>query len=218
MQFHKLSVPWQEVMHEVVLAYKSNCFPIGAIIFNEKLEVVARGRNSIHDYQEDQPVSLHELAHAEINALLQVSKFDFSGLEKYHLFTSLEPCIACFGAFVMSRIMTLSFGARDAFAGATEARDANGYVERRGNQISGPNAAIEGFQLALLTDFVCRKLPHDMKRVLGPWYSTSPTAVGVGIALSQGTDFYSFVKTQTTEETWDFVQKKLKVIHSCSAA
>lgn len=204
-----LSEPWQLVAGEMLNAWRHASFPIGAIIFDENWEIVARGRNTIHNCAQSQPISCHELAHAEINALWQVSKFRHEKIEGYSLLTSLEPCMLCFGAFVMSRIANLEFGARDEFAGATTARDEHGYTDRRAKIVGGPNREIETIQLVLLSEFIGRRLPHDVPRILPSWSKTSSVAVKVGIELAHDGTLFSSAVNLTDENIWDVVQHRL---------
>lgn len=209
-----LNEPWKLVADEMLDAWRHDSFPIGAVIFDESWGVVARGRNSIHTCAQSQPISCHELAHAEINALWQVSKFRHKRIEGYSLLTSLEPCMLCFGAFVMSRISNLEFGARDEFAGATTARDAHGYTDGRSKQIAGPICAFERFQLALLSEFISRRLPHDMPRILPSWAKTSPDAVRVGVELAQGEWLFSEANNLTDGNICDLVHQRLETDRS----
>jgi tRNA(adenine34) deaminase len=204
-----LSEPWQLVTNEMLISWRNDSFPIGAIIFDKNWGVVARGRNSIHNCAKSQPISCHELAHAEINAMWQVSKFRHENIESYSLLTSLEPCMLCFGAFVMSRIANLEFGARDEFAGATTALDAHGYTKGRFKQIKGPSGEFERFQLTLLAEFIGRRLPHDIPRILPSWRETSPVAVKVGIDFAHDESLFLLAEKLTDEEIWEHVHQRL---------
>jgi tRNA(adenine34) deaminase len=209
MCFAELRKPWQMVANVMLHSWRNGSFPIGAVIFDENWDVVARGQNSIHSCAESQPISCHELAHAEVNAMWQVSKFRHENIESYSLLTSLEPCMQCFGTFVMSRIGNLEFGASDEFAGATAARDANGYTEGRSKKVEGPKGEFEGIQLAFLTEFIVRKLPRDIPRILPSWRRTSSAAVKVGVELAHDGSFFKSASSLDDEIVWDQVHERL---------
>ena len=139
----------------------------------------------------------------------QVSKFRHENIESYSLLTSLEPCMQCFGTFIMSRIGNLEFGASDEFAGATTARDANGYTEGRSKKIEGPRGEFEKIQLAFLTEFIVRKLPSDIPRILPSWSRTSSAAVKVGIELAHAETFFSSANNLSDESIWNQVHQHL---------
>lgn len=92
---------------EAELAYERDEVPVGAIIVFED-RVIGRGHNLIE--------SMHDAtAHAEIIALSAAySHFNDWRLENCCLFSTLEPCVMCAGAAVLSRIKTIVYGAKDA--------------------------------------------------------------------------------------------------------
>ena len=58
-------------------------------------------------------------AHAEVVAIKKASQnINSWRLEGCTLYVTLEPCVMCIGAIVLSRIRRLVFGARDPKAGA----------------------------------------------------------------------------------------------------
>ena len=72
-----------------------------------ELRILAYGRNRINAAVAP-PGQLHGtvLAHAELNALAQLAA-DIPDRHSYTLYTSLEPCPMCLGAFYMSGVRTL---------------------------------------------------------------------------------------------------------------
>jgi tRNA(adenine34) deaminase len=93
-------------LREAQLAYEENEVPVGAIVVFEN-RVIGRGHN--------RTIALHDAtAHAEIIALSAAYEhFDDWRLENCYLFSTLEPCIMCSGAAVLSRIKTIVYGASD---------------------------------------------------------------------------------------------------------
>lgn len=80
--------------------------PIGAIVVH-KGEVIARG----HNMRESDQLPT---AHAEHIAITVASKYIGSWrLEDCTLYVTLEPCVMCAGAIVMSRVPHVVYGAKD---------------------------------------------------------------------------------------------------------
>ncbi|MCI2775182.1 tRNA adenosine(34) deaminase TadA [Staphylococcus petrasii] len=86
--------------------------PIGALIVKDD-EIIARAHNLRETAQ--QPT-----AHAEHIAIERASKVVGSWrLEDCTLYVTLEPCVMCAGAIVMSRIPKVVFGAMDPKGGCS---------------------------------------------------------------------------------------------------
>jgi tRNA(Arg) A34 adenosine deaminase TadA len=86
--------------------------PIGAVIVLDG-EVLATGRNRIHS-----PVA-HPGRHAEIEALGGIPEELIGRLPEMTCFTTLEPCLMCFGTLVLHEVGRVVFGAHDPVGGAT---------------------------------------------------------------------------------------------------
>jgi tRNA(adenine34) deaminase len=99
-------------LEEAEQAESAGEVPIGASIFDEQGELLARGQNRV--IRDSDPT-----AHAEIVAMRaagrRIGNYRLSGCT---LFVTLEPCAMCAGAMVHARIATLIFGAWDPKAGA----------------------------------------------------------------------------------------------------
>ncbi|MCE4994473.1 tRNA adenosine(34) deaminase TadA [Staphylococcus xylosus] len=80
--------------------------PIGAVIVKND-EIIARAHN-LRESKKD------PTAHAENLAIQKASKLLNSWrLEECQLYVTLEPCVMCAGAIVMSRIPHVIYGAKD---------------------------------------------------------------------------------------------------------
>ena len=97
---------------EAVSALDSADVPVGAVVVDERGQVVGRGRNRRE--AEHDPT-----AHAEVVALREAARSRGSWrLDGCTLVVTLEPCTMCAGAVGLSRVDRLVFGAYDDKAGA----------------------------------------------------------------------------------------------------
>ena len=100
-----------EALREARLALHTADVPVGAVVVVHGM-VVGRGRNQ-------REALADPTAHAEVLALRHAARHLGSWrLPEATLYVTLEPCIMCVGAAVLSRIQRLVFGCRDPKAGA----------------------------------------------------------------------------------------------------
>ena len=100
-------------VHELALqAERSGNLPIACVIA-EAGEVVAEGENRTLA-----PV-YHPGLHAEVEALRRVPCELWETASELTLYTSLEPCLMCFGAIILHGVGRVVFGAPDPLGGAT---------------------------------------------------------------------------------------------------
>ena len=86
--------------------------PVGAVIVDEGGNVIAQAAN-MREAQHD------PTAHAEILAIRWAAeRLGTWRLDKATLVVTLEPCVMCAGAIVLSRLSRVVFGAWDPKAGA----------------------------------------------------------------------------------------------------
>ena len=91
----------------------SDDVPVGAVIVDDKGEIIARGRN-------ERELSGDPTAHAEILAIREAAeKLGDWRLNGRTLVVTLEPCVMCAGAIQAARISRVVFGAWDEKVGAT---------------------------------------------------------------------------------------------------
>ena len=91
----------------------SDDVPVGAVIVDEKGEIIARGRN-------ERELSGDPTAHAEILAIREAAeKLGDWRLNGLTLVVTFEPCVMCAGAIQAARISRVVFGAWDEKVGAT---------------------------------------------------------------------------------------------------
>jgi tRNA(adenine34) deaminase len=91
----------------------SDDVPVGAVIVDDKGEIIARGRN-------ERELSGEPTAHAEILAIREAAeKLGNWRLNGMTLVVTLEPCVMCAGAIQAARINKVVFGAWDEKVGAS---------------------------------------------------------------------------------------------------
>jgi tRNA(adenine34) deaminase len=89
-------------------------FPVGCVIVS-KQDVVATGARTGSN-----SVSGNELDHAEMIALRQLNhSISGSNLAELTIFTTLEPCLMCYGALLIAGIHKIVYAYEDAMGGAT---------------------------------------------------------------------------------------------------
>ena len=94
-----------KALEQAQKAFDAGEVPIGAVVVNNKGEIVSSGYNMIESEKT-------QTAHAELLVLKDAAqkKGDWR-LEEFTLYVTLEPCSMCFAAISLSRIKTVVFGA-----------------------------------------------------------------------------------------------------------
>ncbi len=105
-------------MHRAIevalLAEREGNLPVGAVITLNDV-VRAEGKSAIWVPE------FEATRHAEIEALRAVSAEDWEYSDKMTLYTTLEPCMMCFGSILLHRIGKVVFGSTDSFGGVGSA-------------------------------------------------------------------------------------------------
>jgi tRNA(adenine34) deaminase len=98
---------------ELALEAESNGnLPVGAVLVLDD-EVIAEGASAIVTPQ------FHPGRHAETEALARVDITLWTRAREMTCYTTLEPCVMCFGALLLHGVGTVVFGARDPQGGAS---------------------------------------------------------------------------------------------------
>ncbi len=102
-----------EALKEAKKAFEKKEVPVGAVIVHNS-KIIAKAHNQIE--------MLHDAtAHAEMIAITQAAEYlNNWRLNDAEIFVTIEPCIMCCGAIVLSRIKRLYYGARDPKMGGVE--------------------------------------------------------------------------------------------------
>ncbi len=98
-------------LEEANLAFEEKEVPIGAVMVHEK-RVLAKAHNKVEAFKD-------ATCHAEIFCIKEAAKIlgDFRLVETT-LYVTLEPCIMCLGASILSRVGTIVWGCSDKRHGA----------------------------------------------------------------------------------------------------
>lgn len=111
----ELELPWQLALDEAWRSWCAGSAGVGCVIVDDHGDVVARGRNRMMEGRGDAGAALAgtPLAHAEMNALAELSVAIGSGFGGHRLYTTFEPCLMCASAIVQVRIGQVCFAAAD---------------------------------------------------------------------------------------------------------
>ncbi len=106
----------REALAEAELALRTGDVPVGAVVLGPDGAILGRGHN-------EREATGDPTGHAEVLALRAAAQrrgeWRLSGCS---LVVTLEPCVMCAGATVLSRVDRLVYGARDVKAGAVGSR------------------------------------------------------------------------------------------------
>lgn len=188
-----LALPWQSALEQAWIAYQAGCVPIGAVVTGLDGTILTYGRNHI---DEPRPAAggaegvFHGcLAHAELNALIALDRFEHPFGIDYHdcaLYTTTEPCPLCLGALYMSGVRSLHYTARDPFAGSTNLLGSTPYLSRKPIRVFGPAAPVlEDLVMALAVDYQICSAKWVGTPVYASWNTVLPTAVRLGEVLNR---------------------------------
>ena len=102
----------REALQEAKKALDNGDFPVGCVIAG-KNGILARGRRVNSKVR-------NELDHAEIQALRSLNT-DYPELteEKLVAYSTMEPCLMCFSALILSNVHTIVYGYEDVMGGGT---------------------------------------------------------------------------------------------------
>lgn len=97
-------------------AFDKGEFPVGCVIVQDQRVITVGARQGT---THDKPF-FSEIDHAEIRALKHLEAVDTPFKpEKAVLFSTMEPCLMCFGAIILSGIKKIVFAYEDPMGGAT---------------------------------------------------------------------------------------------------
>ncbi len=180
-----LAAPWQAALAEAWAAYGAGSIPIGAVVTDAAGQVLAYGRNHIEDDDAAAPTRRNPLAHAELNALLVLPPYNGRDEPAYTLYSTMEPCPLCLGAFYMSGVRTLRYAARDPYAGSVNLLGATPYLSRKPIRVFPPEQPeLETLSVGLLLAHLLETSRRDMTGWITTWWEpVVPAGVRLGRRL-----------------------------------
>lgn len=141
----QLDEPWQIALTLAWEAYLGGNVGVGAVLTDGGGNVVAVGRNRQYD-KEAPPGRLRStaIAHAELDVIGQLKQGDYRG---HTLWTTLEPCVLCSMALMMSNVGAVAFAASDPlWDGISRLVQQNEFIANRWPLRRGPlGGAISAF-------------------------------------------------------------------------
>lgn len=133
--------PWSCAFALAWEAFHAGSVPVGAVVVGPSGDVVTSGRSRAFETEAPRgQVCGTYLAHAEMNALLQLPAGDYWD---HVVYTTLEPCLLCTAALTHTHIGLVRYAARDRlWAGIERLPELNPHVRRRWctreHAVSGP--------------------------------------------------------------------------------
>jgi tRNA(adenine34) deaminase len=104
----------QRAIELALLAEREGNLPVGAVITLDN-KLVVEGRSAIWVPEFD------ATRHAEVEAIRAVQADLWESSDEMTLYTTLEPCLMCFGAILLHGIGKIVFGSSDSYGGAGSA-------------------------------------------------------------------------------------------------
>lgn len=114
--------------------------------------VLARGRNRLNETRavENGVISGHDMAHAEVNALLNLAATPRPECYSWTLLSTLQPCPQCAAIAAMGGMRHVSFAAPDAWIAASNLLTHDPYVSRKRVQVSRAPEEVQRAALRLV--------------------------------------------------------------------
>ena len=138
----------KKALEQARMALAAGEFPVGCVMVRDN-EILATGAREGTGGN-----SLNEVDHAEIMALRNFSRFDRKvNMQEVSVFSTLEPCLMCFGALVISGIGRIVFAYEDAMGGGTRCDCANLPRLYRERQIKIKSGILREDSLELLKSY-----------------------------------------------------------------
>ena len=207
MRFNEIEKGFRLAFSAALEAYRRGSTAIGCAVMNAD-ECVSIGWNSIYTSDNHEKINRHNLAHAEINAILKAGSGSNTDVSGYTVYSTMEPCIMCFGAIVMCYYKKLKFAALDPYAGATRLNVQHNYDL----EIHGPFDGLQNIQVALS---VYRGLKLNMSfvyRTIEYYNNICESGVNLGKRLYEDAVFNDMINQKVCvpdEELFDYMFEKL---------
>ena len=214
LRFTDLSPGWRVAVEQAWDAFVHGSLPIGAIVTDADGQIVARGRNRLRERHAASPhlpdtpyLTGSRLAHAEVNALLQLG---YHEAPKLRLLTTTEPCPLCMGAARMASIAHVRYASRDPWAGCAAMAESVPYLARRGPTAEGP---VPGLEDVLVAWQVVRHADWygETPDFMPVWREGLPRGYGAGMELFDAGTLQALAdRRASAEDAWNLARATLE--------
>ncbi len=165
-------------------AYRAGSLPIGAVVTDADGKVLSHGRNRIYERSgEGGTLFGHKLAHAEVNALLQLD-LNRHDPRACILWTTTELCPLCVGALRMADLAEVRYASTEPWAGSTAMFETVPYLKNGKVRVVGPeDRRLEAVLVALQVERFLHLKPKVLERFLRLYEEVMPEATRAGRRL-----------------------------------
>lgn len=133
--WQELAEPWRASLELAWEAYRAGTIPVGSVVVAAHGGIIARGRNRIFD-PPGRGLAGSRLAHAEVDALAQLPAAD--RYRDHVLYSTLEPCLLCTAATLLTTVGRIEYAASDPFGGACSGAIDTAHWRRSAPEIAAP--------------------------------------------------------------------------------
>ncbi len=138
----------KKALEEAQAALVAGEFPVGCVMVHDKKILASGARKGTTGNRPN------EVDHAEMIALRRLIGLDLKiDLKEVTVFSTLEPCLMCFGALMISGIGMLVFAYEDAMGGGTQCDPASLPSLYRSNQMTITSGILRNESMKLLKTF-----------------------------------------------------------------
>ena len=138
----------QKALREAQTALAAGEFPVGCVVTHGKKILVSGARKGTTGN------CPNEIDHAEMIALRRLFRLNANiHLQEVTVFSTLEPCLMCYGALMINGIGKLVFAYEDAMGGGTQCDAANMRPLYQSNQMTIIPGILRNESLKLLKRF-----------------------------------------------------------------
>ncbi len=171
--WNDLSKAWQETFLAGWEAFKNGSIPIGAVIVDDNMNVISRGRNKTAESSIGNP----KTAHAETECIRSLDIQRYPDVKNYTLYTSMEPCPMCMGTFVMGNLRKIRTAAKDSWCGALHYITDDPYIASKQIDSVLVLGELQDVQLAEQSYFELKHTHGEYNPIVEFFRNDSPQAV-----------------------------------------
>jgi tRNA(adenine34) deaminase len=147
----------QLALSQAAAALEQGEFPVGCVIVQDG-RVMSRGARTGTVPEAGRRAMISEVDHAEIRALRHLESCPHRVVpEKCVLYCTMEPCLMCFGAIILSGIKTVVYAFEDPMGGGTACDLSSLPMLYRNCRIRIKKGVCRGKSLDLFYDFFNKK-------------------------------------------------------------